>query len=511
MLVGLSPPDLSSYDRGATIYGSSIATEMDSVRYSLGVCPQHDVLFENLTVREHILFFAQLKGKTYAEANEEAIYYTNLFHLDSRLDHTGGELSGGQKRKLSVAIAVCGGSKFVVLDEPTAGMDPLARRELWDLLASLRKGRTMLLTTHYMDEADILGDRVGIMSLGQMQCVGSTQFLKTTYGAGYKLVFDKSGLVNPEKLAEITSYVQSFIPTAKYIEEDGSENQILYSLPFDTVSKFGPFFTDLEENFKKFNLSNFGVNITTLEDVFLKVGEDHTVTPGEVTGYGIGADRVYKSNLYSQIIGVAYRKLSYAMNDFITIPLILLPVAAGAAACGLYASQVIASDDELNDSVVAGMYLAAYLGAPGLIAEFIVRERNDKLRNVLTVMGCDFKAYWIGSFIADFLLLSIPMVIIWITWFAGGMSNYYSGNGGAAFFIYILFNIQMIAFSYFFCNIFSTPKSTISFMPILIILLLIMPNIIILIGIQIANAFSTSISSSVIGKFLSAELILPLT
>ena len=78
----------------------------------------------------------------------------------------GEELSGGQKRKLSVAVAICGGSKFIVLDEPTAGMDPLARRELWDLLTQLRIGRTMLLTTHYMDEADILGDRVAIMSLG---------------------------------------------------------------------------------------------------------------------------------------------------------------------------------------------------------------------------------------------------------------------------------------------------------------------------------------------------------
>ena len=89
-----------------------------------------------------------------------------MFHLEKRSAHVGEELSGGQKRKLSVAVAICGGSKFIVLDEPTAGMDPLARRELWDLLTQLRIGRTMLLTTHYMDEADILGDRVAIMSLG---------------------------------------------------------------------------------------------------------------------------------------------------------------------------------------------------------------------------------------------------------------------------------------------------------------------------------------------------------
>jgi ATP-binding cassette subfamily A (ABC1) protein 3 len=174
MLTGMTSPDASQSAGGTMVYGSSIFSEMDQVRMSMGVCPQHDVLFEGLSVREHIMFFAQLKGASLSDANEEAVTLTTMFHLEERMDHLGNELSGGQRRKLSVAIAVCGGSKFVVLDEPTAGMDPLARRELWDLLASLRKGRTMLLTTHYMDEADVLGDRVGIMSLGQMQCMGST-------------------------------------------------------------------------------------------------------------------------------------------------------------------------------------------------------------------------------------------------------------------------------------------------------------------------------------------------
>ena len=122
MLTGLTSPDMFlGGDRGALVYGHNILSEMDSVRLSMGVCPQHDVLFERLTVREHILFFAQLKGISYDEADKEAQALTDLFHLEQRLDHLGKELSGGQKRKLSVAIAVCGKSKFVVLDEPTAG------------------------------------------------------------------------------------------------------------------------------------------------------------------------------------------------------------------------------------------------------------------------------------------------------------------------------------------------------------------------------------------------------
>ena len=107
-----------------------------------------------------------------------------------KMSHT---LSGGNKRKLSVSIALCGGSKFVLLDEPTSGMDLGARRYLWDMLMKYKKGRIVILTTHYMDEADVLGDRIGIMAKGQLMCLGSSLFLKNRFGAGYRLTLVKQG------------------------------------------------------------------------------------------------------------------------------------------------------------------------------------------------------------------------------------------------------------------------------------------------------------------------------
>jgi ATP-binding cassette subfamily A (ABC1) protein 3 len=380
-------------------------------------------------------------------------------------------------------------------------MDPLARRELWDLLASLRKGRTMLLTTHYMDEADVLGDRVGIMSLGKMQCVGSTQFLKTTFGAGYKLIFDKDSTMNQENIAQLTAFIKSYIPEASYVEEDGADNQVLYSLPFNTVSKFGVFFTALEDALVKFNVTNFGVTITSLEDVFLKVGEDHTVTPQKIDGStGIGAATNYHANFTSQVIGLAQRKLTYAMNDFITLPLICLPIGASIAAAVLYSTNTITNDEAINNLVACAIYMAAYIGAPGLIAEFIVRERNDKLRNVLTVMGCDFRAYWLGTLLADYIILLIPTIVLWITWGAASMNDFYTSYGKLTFLFTLVFNLQLIAFSYFFSFIFTSPKSCISLMPILVLVLFITPNIIISILILLARAFGTSISDGTEGS-----------
>ena len=101
-------------------------------------------------------------------------------------------LSGGNKRKLSAAIAMVGGSKFLIFDEPTAGMDLNARRDLWNMFKKYKVGRIILMSTHYMDEADILGDRIGIMCDGKITCVGSSMFLKKKFAVGYKMTCVKA-------------------------------------------------------------------------------------------------------------------------------------------------------------------------------------------------------------------------------------------------------------------------------------------------------------------------------
>ena len=131
-----------------------------------------------------------------------------------------------------------------------------------------------------------------------------------------------------------------------------------------------------------------------------------------------------------------------------------------------------------------------------MIAEFIVRERSDKLRNVLNVMGCSYGAYWVGSFIADYLLMTITLGVMWISWGAADIPHFYSSQGGLNFFLWILFIFEMISFAYACSFMFTSPKSCIWTMPVLVIVLIIMPNILLLIGLEIARAVGTSISTS---------------
>ena len=164
---------------------------MSDVRKYMGVCPQHDVLFEYLTPEEHLDIFYDFKGGDPATKAEELRGLIVDVGVAPDKKKQAGSLSGGNKRKLSVAIALCGNSKFVMLDEPTAGMDLSARRGLWDMLKNYKANKIIILTTHYMDEADVLGDRIGIIGQGKLLCLGSSLFLKNRYGAGYKLTMVK--------------------------------------------------------------------------------------------------------------------------------------------------------------------------------------------------------------------------------------------------------------------------------------------------------------------------------
>jgi ATP-binding cassette subfamily A (ABC1) protein 3 len=123
-------------------------------------------LFELLTPEEHLDIFYDFKGGDPAKKQGEIKKLIKDVGLDIDKNKQAGSLSGGNRRKLSVTIALCGGSKLVLLDEPTSGMDLQARRSLWNMLRNYRRERIILLTTHYMDEADILGDRVGVMANG---------------------------------------------------------------------------------------------------------------------------------------------------------------------------------------------------------------------------------------------------------------------------------------------------------------------------------------------------------
>uniref|UniRef100_A0A8C7CBE9 ATP binding cassette subfamily A member 3 n=1 Tax=Neovison vison TaxID=452646 RepID=A0A8C7CBE9_NEOVI len=264
MLTGLFPPTSGR----AYINGYEISQDMVQIRKSLGLCPQHDVLFDNLTVAEHLRFYAQLKGLSRRKCPEEVQRMLHVLGLEDKQDTLSRFLSGGMRRKLSIGIALIAGSKVLMLDEPTSGMDALSRRAIWDLLQQHKSDRTVLLTTHFMDEADLLGDRVAIMAKGELQCCGSSMFLKRKYGAGYHMTLVKEPHCDPEAISRL---VQHHVPTATLESRAGAE--LSFVLPKESTHRFESLFSKLEKQRKELGVASFGASVTTMEEVFLRVGK----------------------------------------------------------------------------------------------------------------------------------------------------------------------------------------------------------------------------------------------
>uniref|UniRef100_A0A3Q3FI08 P-type phospholipid transporter n=1 Tax=Labrus bergylta TaxID=56723 RepID=A0A3Q3FI08_9LABR len=282
ILTGMFPPTSGT----AYINGRDIRTDMDTIRSSLGMCPQYNILFKHLTVEEHILFYSLLKGRTQEEAEREVEDMLVDLGLPHKRDDEAQNLSGGMQRKLSVAMAFVGGSKVVILDEPTSGVDPYSRRSIWDLLLKYRAGRTVILSTHHMDEADLLSDRIAIISKGQLHCCGSPLFLKNCFGVGFYLTLVRrmKDLKKRESQYQsqhldrvmdgkrilyvcIVLLIHHHVPEAKLIETIGQE--LTYLLPNKGFKHraYASLFRELEETLTDMGLSSFGISDTSLEEV----------------------------------------------------------------------------------------------------------------------------------------------------------------------------------------------------------------------------------------------------
>ncbi|GFU77396.1 phospholipid-transporting ATPase ABCA1 [Trichonephila clavipes] len=210
-------------------------------------------------------------------------------NLAEKEDECTETLSGGQRRRLCVGIAFVGGSKVVILDEPTSSVDPVARRKIWDLILSYKKGRTILFTTHHLDEADILSDRVAILHKGRMLCCGSPLELKGRFGSGYRLNLlscaEKSEQEEHDsgRASSITEYeepvnvdcdgvmecIQTYVPDATLLENDDSH--LVVSLPAEplTMKPLSTFFCHLEKCLHLWGFQSCSLSSATLEEVFL--------------------------------------------------------------------------------------------------------------------------------------------------------------------------------------------------------------------------------------------------
>ena len=166
----------------AVVGGYSVTEQPEQVKRLIGVSPQETAVAPNLSVQENLELICGIHGFTKEKTAEKTNELCQIFALDTVLQRKAGKLSGGWQRRVSIAMALISEPEILFLDEPTLGLDVIARHELWEAIRSLKGRVTIILTTHYMEEAEVLSDRIGIMKSGKLLAAGTAEELKEKAG-----------------------------------------------------------------------------------------------------------------------------------------------------------------------------------------------------------------------------------------------------------------------------------------------------------------------------------------
>lgn len=284
----------SNADAEIFIDNDSVINHRATARQHLGVCPQFDAT-DQMTVLEHFRFYAHIRGVSDVNYNVKAVIHAvGLQPYQTRLAAT---LSGGNKRKLSLGIALMGNPTVLLLDEPSSGMDVAAKRVMWKTLAGVVSGRSIVLTTHSMEEADALANRAGIMA-SRMLTLGTSDFLRQKHGNFYHvhLLLKSAPYTSADEITTVRSWIADNLPEAR-VDEKSFHGQIRFSIPassslpsvspvsksasvlvdddrispFPTASSLAAIFSLLERHKHKLGVDFYSVNPTTLEDVFSEI------------------------------------------------------------------------------------------------------------------------------------------------------------------------------------------------------------------------------------------------
>ncbi|KNC46862.1 ABC transporter A family member 10 [Thecamonas trahens ATCC 50062] len=266
MISGLFGPTSGT----AHVCGYDINTDIDLVHLNMGVCPQEDLLWDDLTGPEHLRFYGRLKNLSGTELTAAVDQVLEAVALNDKTTRAkvSSEYSGGMKRRLSVACALIGSPRILLLDEPSTGLDPASRQKLWDVILQYKSKCAMLLTTHSMHEADALCDRIGIFVNGEMKTIGSAPQLKFRYGKGYKL----SVISSSDTVDDVIAYVESHIPSATVLNTlSGTTN---FEVSKDAVA-LHRIFAAFDAAPDSLAIHETGVANSSLEEVFLKITDKY--------------------------------------------------------------------------------------------------------------------------------------------------------------------------------------------------------------------------------------------
>ncbi|VDL83838.1 unnamed protein product [Nippostrongylus brasiliensis] len=254
-----------------TIRGMNVEKKTAECQSIIGHCPQSSKVFSELTVLDHLWFFSELKDP-YEDWHQEATELLTRLQFDELQNKKAGALCESDKRKLCVAIAFTGGCRVVLLDQPTMGMEPKAKRLTEELISNKKRYRCIFLSTHRMYEAETVGDRIHILYAGMPICSGAPTYLKEKFAPRYIIHVLLEEQSNEKSAASIEAVITGHVKNANLESVNGCH--LRYDAPKEEQEKLKTMFAALEKEQSELGIKCVGLSVNTFEDVFLGVAEE---------------------------------------------------------------------------------------------------------------------------------------------------------------------------------------------------------------------------------------------
>ncbi|CAF2249794.1 unnamed protein product [Rotaria magnacalcarata] len=326
---------------------------IQQTRKMIGFCPQYDILYDKLSVQEHLELFSQMRNLDRIKIDESIDKILDLIGLVNDRRTLSKDLSGGMKRRLSIGISLIGDPKvsqinryttyhisvsilsyyrkssvllsvILILDEPTSGVDPYNRRLIWMIIQKMKDiGKCVILTTHFLEEADILSDRIVIMSHGRLQASGTPDFLKQQTDYEYRLFIDKQDACNRDIIVQS---VQQIIQTVDLERETSSE--LVFGIKRGSTQRIAELIRYLYEQRQQLAINGYGLSMATIEEVFLRIyhcGFFNLIAVFSLQYSHISGIRLFHNQVWALFVKqliLTRRQISFLIGFFL-IPMLL--------------------------------------------------------------------------------------------------------------------------------------------------------------------------------------------
>lgn len=392
---------------------------------SFGLCPQHDIVWPDLTVEDHFEIFGKLRNMDQASIRDQQNHLLAILGLP--FDHQNvsvKNLSGGMRRKLAVGLSFLGNSRCVILDEPTSGLDPFSRRQLWDAIMQLKDNRIVVLSTHYMDEAEVVGDRIVILAEGRVKANGSPIQLRRQFDCGYTFVLKSE---DEKKISSIGTMVHSTIPEVSVeIFSDKAE----FFVPINLENAIEHLLIQLTEYMGN-SPSLISVTSTRLEEVFMRVTSHAAPTSAIPVSTGYTelepvADFISTNpSILKSVVAIVQKRFRMFIRDLrSSLVNHLYPILVILFGLFVRSDQTTSPESFIQsmDNLMLVLFVSVgFSSVPSSISHLINSEKKSHSKFLQYISGLSPIAYWIGNFLADiteYLIFPFGVTVFLFAFFA---------------------------------------------------------------------------------------------